>query len=147
MFNWLLGRRKPLADSRASITMISYKFFNMSSLGEPRITQMTPQLTDRSIRHPSEITEYVLVKAEKYILPVDFVVVDVDDDVEVPLILGRSFLPISKALIDMDGGEMTVRIGDENLTYRLIKEMRHSLDFDDTCYFLDITNSLIDDYV
>jgi len=55
----------------------------------------------------------MLIKVDKYIFPVDFAVLDVDEDVEVPLILGRPFLCTSKALIDMDGGELTLRVGDE----------------------------------
>ena len=74
-------------------------------------------------------------------------VLDVDEDVEVPLILRRPFLRTSKALIDMEGGELTLRIGDDKLTYRLAEAMRHSLDFDDTLYFFDTTNDLIDDCV
>lgn len=42
---------------------------------------------DRSIRHPREIIEDVLVWVENFIFPVDFVIVDVDEDVEVPFIL------------------------------------------------------------
>ena len=47
--------------------------------------------------------EDVLVKVDKYIFLVDFTVLDVDDYVKVPLILGRTFLRTSKAPIDMDG--------------------------------------------
>jgi len=89
----------------------------------------------------------MLIKVDKYIFPVDFVVLDVDEDVDVPLILGRPFLSTSEALIDMDGGELTLKVGDEKLTYRLAKAMRHSLDFDDTLYYLDTTDELIDKYV
>ena len=70
-----------------------------------------------------------------------------DEDVEVPLILGRPFLRTSKALIDMDGGELTLCVGDDKLTYRLAEAMRHSLDFDDTLYYLDTTDDLIDECV
>ncbi|XP_039119937.1 uncharacterized protein LOC120256292 [Dioscorea cayenensis subsp. rotundata] len=63
---------------------------------------MTLQLADRSVRPPKGIIEDVLVKVDKYIFPPDFVVLDVDEDVEVLLILGRPFLRTSKALIDMD---------------------------------------------
>ena len=41
---------------------------------------------------------------------------------------------------------MVLWVGDENITYRLFETMRHFLDFDDTCYFLDITDELVDNY-
>lgn len=91
--------------------------------------------------------EDVLVKVDKYIFPVDFVVLDVDKDVDVPLILARLFLHTSKALINMDGGKMTLRIGNENLTYRFAKAMRHFLDFNDTLYFINVIDDLVDDYM
>ena len=53
----------------------------------------------------------------------------------------------SKALIDMDGGELTLRVGDDKLTYRLAEAMRHSLDFDDALYFISATDDLIDECV
>ena len=54
--------------------------------------------------------EDVLVKVDKYIFRSNFVALDVDEDVEVPLILGRPFLRTSKALIDMDSDKMILRI-------------------------------------
>ena len=48
-----------------------------------------------------------MIKVDKYIFPVDFVVLDADEDVEVPLILGKPFLRTSKALIDMDRRKIT----------------------------------------
>lgn len=47
---------------------------------------MTLELVDRSIRHPSGIIENMLVKIDKFIIPMDFVILNVDEDVEVPLI-------------------------------------------------------------
>jgi len=140
-----LGEEMALADLGASINIMPYTFFQKLGLGEPRPTQMTLQLADRPVRHPMGIVEDVLVKVDKYIFPVDFVVLDVDEDVEVPLIFRRPFLRTSKALIDMDRGELTLRVGDDKLTYRLAEAMRHSFDFDDTLYYLDTTDDLIDE--
>ncbi|XP_039131825.1 uncharacterized protein LOC120268534 [Dioscorea cayenensis subsp. rotundata] len=74
---------------------------------------MTLQLADRSVRRPRGVVKDVLVRVEKLIIPMDFVILDVDDDVDVPLILGRPFLNTSGALIDVKGGKMTFRVGDE----------------------------------
>jgi len=87
-----LGEEKALADSGASINVMPYTLFQKLRLGEPRPTRMTLQLADRSVRHPRGIIEDILVKVDKYIFPADFVVLDVDEDVKVPLILGRPFL-------------------------------------------------------
>ena len=65
------------------------------------------QLADRSIKYPRGIIEDVLVKVDKFIFPADFVVLDIEEDQEVPLILGRPFLATGRALIDVQKGELT----------------------------------------
>lgn len=61
------------------------------------------------------MVEDVLVKVDKLIILVDFGILDVDDDVEVPMILRSPFPNISGALIDVKGGKMTLRVGEEKI--------------------------------
>ncbi|XP_073153213.1 uncharacterized protein [Henckelia pumila] len=79
------------------------------SLGEPKSTRMSLQLAERSIKYPRGIIEDVLVKVDKFIFPVDFVVLDMEEDLDMPLILGRPFLATGKALIDVQKGELLLR--------------------------------------
>ncbi|MCI75964.1 hypothetical protein A2U01_0097233, partial [Trifolium medium] len=53
---------------------------------------MTLQLADKSITRPSGMVEDVLVKVDKFMFPIDFVVMDIEEDDDVPLILGRPFM-------------------------------------------------------
>ncbi|XP_022871303.1 uncharacterized protein LOC111390489 [Olea europaea var. sylvestris] len=62
-------------------------------LGEVKATTVTLQLADRSLTHPREIIEDVLVKVERFIFPADFLILDMEEDKDVPLILGRPFYP------------------------------------------------------
>ncbi|XP_039141213.1 uncharacterized protein LOC120278491 [Dioscorea cayenensis subsp. rotundata] len=107
---------------------------------------MTLQLADCSVRHPRGIIEDVLIKVGKYNFLADFVVLNVDEDMEVLLSFGRSLLHTFKAFIDMDGGKMTLCIGEEKIIYRLAEAIKHSLDFDDIYYFLDVTNESTNEY-
>jgi len=63
------------------------------------------------------------------------------------LILGRPLLATSKALIDVKDGQMTLRVGDEEVVFKLKDTMRHSMDFDDTCYSVDIIDDAISEFV
>ncbi|GKD89635.1 hypothetical protein Tco_1365142, partial [Tanacetum coccineum] len=45
----------------------------------------------------------------------DFVVIDYDIDPRVPLILGRPFLRTARALVDVHGEELILRVGDEKI--------------------------------
>ncbi|CAL1405940.1 unnamed protein product [Linum trigynum] len=78
---------------------------------------MTLQLADRSVVHPRGIVEDLLVKVGKFTYPVDFVILDISEDTEVPLILGRPFLATAKALIDVHDGTLVLRDGEERITF------------------------------
>ena len=51
------------------------------------------------MKYPRGIIEDVLVKVDKFIFPADFLVLDMEEDQEVPLILGRPFLATRRALL------------------------------------------------
>nr|GFB56695.1 hypothetical protein [Tanacetum cinerariifolium] len=86
---------------------------------------------DRSITHPKGVAEDVFVKVGKFYFSTDFVVVDFKADPRVPLILGRSFLRTGRALIDMYGEEIALKVNDEFITFNLNQTMRYSSTYDD----------------
>nr|GEU55343.1 DNA-directed DNA polymerase [Tanacetum cinerariifolium] len=92
---------------------------------------MTLELADRSITPPKGVAEDVFVKVGKFHFPTDFVVVDFKADPRVPVILGRSFLRIGCALIDVYGEEITLWVNDEAVTFNLNQTMRYSSTYDD----------------
>ncbi|GJX94999.1 reverse transcriptase domain-containing protein [Tanacetum coccineum] len=98
-----------LADLGASINLMPLSIWKKLSLPELTPTRMTLELADRSITHPKGLVEDVFVKVGKFHFPTDFVVVDFEADPRVPLILGRSFLRTSRALIDVFEGELILR--------------------------------------
>ncbi|RVW19467.1 hypothetical protein CK203_117202 [Vitis vinifera] len=68
-------------------------------------TTITLSLADRSVKIPRGVIKDVLVQVDKFYYPVDFVVLDIDPTVKeanyVPIILGRPFLAISNAIINL----------------------------------------------
>lgn len=77
----------------------------------------------------------------------DFVILDVDEDVETSLILGRSFLNTSEALINWRDGKMTLMVGDEEVVYALQSTTKYSMPHDDERYFAHETNLLMFNFV
>ena len=73
--------------------------------------------------HREGILEEVMIKVGKFIFPMDFVVIDIEEDKQVPLLLGRPFLATGATLIDVKKGELTLRVGDEAVHFNL----NHSL--------------------
>ncbi|XP_062089761.1 uncharacterized protein LOC133796307 [Humulus lupulus] len=81
---------------------------------EARPTSITLQLVDRSLTHPKGIIEDILVKVDKFNFLADFIVLDMEEDEDVPIILGRPFLATGQALIDVQKGDLRLRVqGDE----------------------------------
>jgi len=65
------------------------------------------------------VVEDVLVKVDKFMFPVDFVVMDMKQDEEVPLILGKPFMKTARVIIDVDKGELKVRAQDDEVISNL----------------------------
>ncbi|GJZ31843.1 reverse transcriptase domain-containing protein, partial [Tanacetum coccineum] len=87
------------------------------------------ELADRSITEPIGIAKDVRLMVGKFQFPADFVVVDFEPDPRVPLILGRSFLKTSRALIDVYEGEITLRVGKEAITFNLDQTSRYMANY------------------
>ncbi|XP_039119845.1 uncharacterized protein LOC120256148 [Dioscorea cayenensis subsp. rotundata] len=136
-----------LADYGASINGMPYTLFLKLRLDDLKPMRMTLQLADHFVRKPRGVVEDVLVKIDKLIIPVDFVILDVDADVEVPFILRQPFLNTARALIDVKGGKMTLRVGDEKVVFTFLEAMIQNLNHDDPLYFIDATDMVIYDRV
>ncbi|GJY62563.1 reverse transcriptase domain-containing protein [Tanacetum coccineum] len=117
------------------------------SLPELTPTRMTLALAIRTVAYPAGIAEDVFVQVGKFTFPDDFVVVDYDVDPRVPLILGRSFLRTTYALVDVHGKELTLRVGDEKLVFNVESTSKYPLKHGDESIhkidILDITASII----
>ena len=105
-----------LCDLEASINLMTLSIFKRLGLGEARPTTVTLQLSDRSLKHPGEgmggeggggggmVIEDVLVKVDNFIFLEDFIILDMEEDNEIPIILGRPFLATGRAMIDVQQG-------------------------------------------
>ncbi|GKE16449.1 reverse transcriptase domain-containing protein, partial [Tanacetum coccineum] len=77
------------------------------------------------------LSKMFFVKVGQFYFPADFVVVDYEVDPRVPLILGRLFLRTARALIDVHGEEMTLRVNDEAITFKVRHTSRYSRNYYD----------------
>ncbi|XP_042056270.1 uncharacterized protein LOC121800839 [Salvia splendens] len=115
---------KALCDLGASINLMPLSFFRKMKIGTLKPTTITPQMADRTVTYPKGIVEDVLVMVHDFIFPVDFVVLDMEEDMNVPLILGRPFLATGKALIDIAKGELTLHMGNKRHILSIYNAMK-----------------------
>ena len=111
-------------------------------MGELTPTAITLQMAYRSMAQPEDILEDVLIKVGKFIFPVDFVIMQMEKDTQVPLLLGRPFLATGVALIDVEKGELTLRVGNEAIHFNINRSLEHPDVDADSCMAIG-NNSLL----
>ncbi|RVW13698.1 hypothetical protein CK203_087175 [Vitis vinifera] len=120
----MIGRtlvEKAFLNLGASVNLLPYFVYKKLELGELTLTSITLSLADRSVKILRGMIEDVLVQVDNFYYPVDFVVLDTDPIVKgtnyVPIILGRSFLATSNAIINCRNELMQLTFG--NMTLEL----------------------------
>ncbi|GJR85238.1 putative reverse transcriptase domain-containing protein [Tanacetum coccineum] len=108
-------------QNRASISVMPLLTYLNLGLGELAHTKLTVELADRKVKYPKGIAENVLVRIGKFTFPVDFIILDMPEDIKVPLILGRPFLSIARAKIDVYKRKITLRVGEEKIIFKSVK--------------------------
>lgn len=106
-----------IADTGVSINLMPYSFYQ--NLGLPRLQgiRMILRMADHSTTYPRGIIEDVLVKVGKFVFPVNFVVLYMKEDEELPIILGRPFLSIARELVDIHDSNLTLHVEDDVITF------------------------------
>jgi len=76
----------------------------LKSIGdlEDKPTRMTLELLDRSIKYSYGVIKDVFVQVDKFIFPMNFMVMDIEEDKEVPLILGRPFMKTARVIVNVN---------------------------------------------
>ncbi|WJX68130.1 hypothetical protein P8452_52528 [Trifolium repens] len=81
-------------------------------------------LANQSTIRSAGTIEDVLVKVEDLVFPADFMILDIQEDEEHPIILGRPFLATSRALINVELAELTLRSAEKERTIKASKTKR-----------------------
>ncbi|XP_050914809.1 uncharacterized protein LOC127129720 [Lathyrus oleraceus] len=119
-----------LIDIGDSVSLMSLSIYKKLGIGVVQDTRMTLQFTDNSVKILYGIVKDVLVKIDKFVFPVDFVILEMPEDEEIPLILGRPFLETGRCVINIEEGIITLKVYDEELKIDVRNTMK---DKDDIC--------------
>ncbi|GJZ12039.1 reverse transcriptase domain-containing protein [Tanacetum coccineum] len=136
-----------LADLGASINLMSLSIWKELSLPALTKTRMILELADRTISTPTGIAEDVFVKVGTFFFPANFVGVDYVADPRVPLILGRPFLRMTSALIDVHGEQMTLRHDDQSVTFKVGDTKTFSYNIIESVNRVDVIDIACEEYV
>ncbi|GJT32304.1 hypothetical protein Tco_0922723 [Tanacetum coccineum] len=103
-----------LVDLGASVSVMGFLTYLNLGLGELAHTKLTVELADQTVKYPKGIAENVLLR-------IDFIIIDMPEDIKVPLILGRPFLSTARAKIDVYKRKITLRVGEEKIIFKSVK--------------------------
>ncbi|XP_016195377.1 uncharacterized protein LOC107636372 [Arachis ipaensis] len=111
---------KAMCDLGASINLMPSSLVKKLCIEEVKPVQMSLELVDKSVICPRGVIENLLVKVDKFIFPTDFVILDLDEDEGDSIILERPFLATVRAIIDVERGELTLRMHDESVNLNVL---------------------------
>ncbi|GKD28712.1 hypothetical protein Tco_1239490, partial [Tanacetum coccineum] len=105
----------------ASVSVMPLLTYLNLGLGELAHTKLIVELADRTVKYLKGIAENILVRIGKFTFPVDFIILDMPEDIKVPLILGRPFLSTACAKIDVYKRKITLRVREEKIIFKGVK--------------------------
>ncbi|XP_071729215.1 uncharacterized protein [Rutidosis leptorrhynchoides] len=127
-----------LAGLGASINLKPHSLYERLGLGPLKPTKIRIRLANHSFDTAIGIAEDILVSIDSLVFPVDFVIMEMKEDLQVPLILGRPFLATSDTIILVQRNQLNIEVGDECVTINIREAMKQpSNTDDDECYALD----------
>ncbi|XP_016195515.1 uncharacterized protein LOC107636527 [Arachis ipaensis] len=112
-----------LCDLGASINLMPLSMMKKLLIEEVKPTRMSLQLADRSLNIPNGVVENLLVKVREFIFPYDFVILDMEEEGNNSIFLGRPFLATARAIIDVEKGEIVLRVHNEQMVINVFKAM------------------------
>ncbi|KAK1618296.1 hypothetical protein QYE76_023813 [Lolium multiflorum] len=112
-----------LCDLGASISVMPKKIYNMLDLPPLKNCYLDVNLADNSTKKPLGRIDNVRIMVKNNLVPVDFVVLDIECNASCPIILGRPFLRTVGAIIDMKEVPVSAVFGFRNPSKEIFSEL------------------------
>ncbi|XP_015965568.1 uncharacterized protein LOC107489327 [Arachis duranensis] len=135
--------KNALYDLGASINLMSLAMMKKMRIEEAKPTKMALQLADRTFKFPHGVVEDLLVNVGEFIFPADFVVLDMEEEANTSIILGRPFLATAGAIINVQKGELVLRLHEEKMVFNIFKAMNYPKESIGECMMVDIIETLV----
>ncbi|XP_074318177.1 uncharacterized protein LOC141654971 [Silene latifolia] len=137
--------KRALCDLGASASLMPLSIFKRLNLGDLKPTRVSIQLADRSVKFSIGVIEDVPLVVGKLVIPCDFFVMDMPEDYNVPIILGRPCLATGGAMIDVKSGKLSLQVGEDKVEFELNKSME-APSLGDTCCIVDILENPMEEH-
>ncbi|XP_068317146.1 uncharacterized protein [Pyrus communis] len=122
---------KAFLDLGSSVNLMPFSIYAQLGIGELRRTSISLQLADQSVTSPKGLVEDVLIKVDQFILPADFLVLDMKEDLNIPILHGRPFLATAGALIDVKEGTLKLQVQGESIEFKMFEALKLPADVEE----------------
>ncbi|XP_050914979.1 uncharacterized protein LOC127129918 [Lathyrus oleraceus] len=115
---------------------------NKLNLGDFRPMRTSLKLANLSFKYPIGMLENIPVCIGQFYIPMNFIVMDISEDSNIPIILGMPFLATTGVIIDVKRGKLTFKVGQEKIEFTLSQFLKAPT-IAGACYFIDIIDECI----
>lgn len=115
----LANLARKLCHLGSNINLIPLAILKELGLDTPSPITMQLVMADQSINRLVGILYDIWLKVNKFILPVIFVILDCEVDVDMPIILGRPFLATGRALMDVERGNLRFKVNEDEVVLNI----------------------------
>ncbi|XP_020989675.1 uncharacterized protein LOC110276917 [Arachis duranensis] len=134
---------KVLCDLGANINLMSLAMMKRMRMEEAWPTSMALQLDDRTFKFPHGVVEDLLVKVGEFIFPTNFVVLDMEEEANISIILERPFLATTGSIIDVQKGELVLRLHEKKMVFNVLKAMSYPKEATSECMMVDTIENMV----
>ena len=113
--------REILKFKREQKGLLQKEFAKKLGFTQYKKCRLSLVLADRSVKYPVGILEDLPVKIGRYEIPTDFVVLEMGEEAQDPLILGRPFLATAGAIVKVKEGTIALHLGKGHVLHFDIK--------------------------
>ncbi|GJU78982.1 zinc knuckle CX2CX4HX4C containing protein [Tanacetum coccineum] len=112
-----------LANLGASISIMPFSVYKRLGIGNLETIKMNIELANNSKCIPKGIVRNLLIKIDKFILPIDFIILDILEDFRMPVILGRPLLATARAKVDVLKKSISLEVGNEKVIFKMKSDL------------------------
>ncbi|GJS06072.1 zinc knuckle CX2CX4HX4C containing protein [Tanacetum coccineum] len=114
-----LDFKNALADLGASNSIMPFSMYKCLGIGKLKPINMLIEMADNTKCAPKGIVENLLIKINKFIFPVDFVILDMVEDNRMPIILERPLLATAHTQVDTFRKTISLEVGSEKVIFKM----------------------------
>ncbi|XP_056852411.1 LOW QUALITY PROTEIN: uncharacterized protein LOC130501599, partial [Raphanus sativus] len=134
-----------LCDLGASVSLMPLSVAKKLGFTQYKKCRLSLVLADRSVKYPVGILEDLPLMVGNCEIPTDFVVLEMGEEAQDPLILGRPFLATAGAIVNVKEGKIDLHLGKRHVLHFDIKEVMKKPTVHGQIFYIEEMDALADE--